>query len=195
MFTQPSIMSAASLKKAPGSRVGERIEAGRIVMRVVQPAILASVLAIVVTSIVAGQQQQRAATTDDLLAEIRGLRTDMNHAAENTIRTQLVTARLTLQEGRLSTLALQLNNVRQQLAQSQLTLAPFAAQLKQAQESNSEILTPLRNMMEQVQKRDRELRAQETELDRLVASEQDRWTDFNSRLDDLERTLAPTPGR
>src|SRR5262245_50803779 len=105
-----------------GCRVGERIEAGRIVMRVLQPAVLASVLAIVVTSIVAGQQQQRAATTDDLLAEIRGLRTDMNHAAENTIRTQLVTARLTLQEGRLSALALQLNNVRQQLAQSQLTL-------------------------------------------------------------------------
>jgi chromosome segregation ATPase len=164
-------------------------------MRVLQPAILAFVLAIVVTSIVAGQQQQRAATTDDLLTELRGLRTDMNHAAENTIRTQLLTARLTLQEGRLSALALQLNNVRQQLAQSQLTLAPFAAQLKQAQESNSEILTPLRNMVEQVQKRDRELRAQETELDRLVASEQNRWTDFNSRLDDIERTLAPTPGR
>jgi len=174
-------------------RTGERIKAGRIVMRVLQPAILASVLAIVVTSIVAGQQQQRAATTDDLLAEIRGLRTDMNQAAENTIRTQLVTARLTLQEGRLSTLAAQLNNVRQQLAQSQLTLAPFAAQLKQAQESNSEILAPLRNMVEQVQKRDRELRAQETELDRLVASEQDRWTDFNSRLDAIERTLAPIP--
>jgi uncharacterized protein (DUF1499 family) len=119
----------------------------------------------------------------------------MKQAAENTIRTQLVTARLTLQEGRLSTLAAQLNNVRQQLAQSQLTLAPFAAQLKQAQESNSEILTPLRNMVEQVQKRDRELRAQETELDRLVASEQDRWTDFNSRLDAIERTLAPTRSR
>ena len=55
-------------------------------MRVLQPAILAFVLAIVVTSIVAGQQQQRAATMDDLLAEMRGLRTDMNHAAENTIR-------------------------------------------------------------------------------------------------------------
>jgi hypothetical protein len=29
----------------------------------------------------------------------------------------------------------------------------------------------------------------------LVASEQNRWTDFNSRLDAIERTLAPTPGR
>jgi len=164
-------------------------------MRPLHSAIVGCVLAMVIASIASGQQQQRSATTDDLLAEMRALRTDMNHAAENAVRAQLVAARLTLQEGRLVTLSQQLNSVRQQRAEGQLTLAPFAAQLKQAQESNSEILAPLRNTMEQVQRRDRELEAQEAELDRLVASEQNRWADFNARLDDIERALPESSRR
>lgn len=158
-------------------------------MRLLRYAIVACVLAVVAGSIVSGQPQQRSASQDDLLAEIRGLRADMNRVEQNSMRVQLVTARLTLQEGRLSTLSQQLNNVRQELTQSRLALAPFTLQLKQAQDSNSEIFTPLRNVMEQLQTRDRALRAQETELDRLFASEQNRWMDFNSQLDEIERAL------
>lgn len=33
------------------------------------------------------------------------------------------------------------------------------------------------------------LRAQETELAALIATEENRWSDFNSRLDELERAL------
>ena len=164
-------------------------------MRLLRHAILACVLAIGVGSMVSGQQQQRPATQDDLLAELRGLRADMNRVAQDTIRVQLVTARLTLQEGRLGRLSQQLNDVHQQLAQSQLTLAPFTLQLKQAQESNSEIFAPLRNMVEQVQKRDQELLAQETELNRLITSEENRGMDFNSRLDEIERAFLSAPGR
>ena len=163
-------------------------------MRVMRPVVLAAMLAASVTSIVAGQQQQRPATTDDLLTEIRALRADISQASENAIRVQLATVRVTLQDGRVSTLTQQLNNVRQQLAQSQLTLAPFTLQLKQAQESNSEILAPLRNTIEQVQKRDRELRAQEAEIDRLLASEAARLADLNSRLSQIEQAL-PAPRR
>jgi len=159
-----------------------------------RPVVLAAMLAASVTSIVTGQQQPRPATTDDLLTEIRALRADIIQASENAIRVQLATVRVTLQEGRVSTLTQQLNNVRQQLAQSQLTLAPFTLQLKQAQESNSEILAPLRNTIEQVQKRDRELRAQEAEIDRLLASEAARLADLNSRLSQIEQAL-PAPRR
>jgi chromosome segregation ATPase len=77
------------------------------------------------------------------------------------------------------------------LAQNRLTLAPFADQLKQAQETNSQILAPLRHTLEQVESRDRVLRAQETELTRLVESEENRWEAFNSRLDEIERSLPP----
>jgi len=154
-----------------------------------RPVVLGAMLAASVTSIVTGQQQPRPATTDDLLTEIRALRADIIQASENAIRVQLATVRVTLQEGRVSTLTQQLNNVRQQLAQSQLTLAPFTLQLKQAQESNSEILAPLRNTIEQVQKRDRELRAQEAEIDRLLTSEAARLADLNSRLSQIEQAL------
>jgi len=164
-------------------------------MRLLHPAVLACALTVVGASIISGQQQQRPATQDDLLAETRALRADMNRAAENAIRAQLVTARLTMQVERLSTLSQQLNNVRQQLAQSQLTLAPFTLQLKQAQESNSEILAPLRNTVEQVQKRDQELRAQEAELSRLIASEENRLSDFNSQLDQIERAMPASSSR
>ena len=34
-----------------------------------------------------------------------------------------------------------------------------------------------------------DLRYKETELAATLATEQNRWLDFNSRLDDLERTL------
>src|SRR5262249_55951665 len=150
---------------------------------------------VVGASIISGQPQQRPTTQDELLAETRALRADMNRAAENAIRAQLVTARLTMQIERLSTLSQQLNNVRQQLAQSQLTLAPFTLQLKQAQESNSEILAPLRNTVEQVQKRDQELRAQEAELSHLIASEENRLSDFNSQLDQIERAMPASSSR
>jgi len=164
-------------------------------MRLLHPAVLACALTVVGASIISGQPQQRPAAQDDLLAETRALRADMNRAAENAIRAQLVTARLTMQVERLSTLSQQLNNVRQQLAQSQLTLAPFTLQLKQAQESNSEILAPLRNTVEQAQKRDQELRAQEAELSRLIASEENRLSDFNSQLDQIERAMPASSSR
>jgi len=164
-------------------------------MRLRRHVILAGVLAIVVGSVVSGQQPQRPAAQDDVLAEIRGLRADLNRIAQETVRVQLVTARLTVQEGRLSTLSQQLNDVRQQLAQSQLTLAPFTLQLKQAQESNSEILAPIRRMADEVQKRDGELRTQEAELERLITSEENRWMDFNSRLEEIERALPAPPAR
>jgi septal ring factor EnvC (AmiA/AmiB activator) len=160
-------------------------------MRLLQSATLTALLAAAISTVLLGQPSQRPATNDDLLAEIRGLRADMKRAAETTLRAQLVTARMTLQEGRVNSLAQQLAGVRQQLSESQLTLAPFAAQLKQAQETNSQILTPLRNTLEQVQRRERELRAQETELSRLIVAEEARWIDLQSGLEDVERSLSP----
>jgi chromosome segregation ATPase len=173
----------------------ERMEDGEGSMRVHRAVVAACGVAMVFATMVSGQQQQRPATADDILAELRSLRADVNQAAENALRTQLLTVRLAAQESRLSTLNEQLNSVRQQQAQAQLTLAPFTLQLKQAQESNSEILAPLRATMEQVQKREQELRAQEAELVRLVQSEEARWGDFNARLDEMERALAASPRR
>jgi len=147
-------------------------------------------IALVVVGITSGQTQRSPATLDDLLAEVRGLRTDLNEASNAHMRSQLLTARLSLHEARSNTAVQQLTNVRQELAAGQLRLAPFAEQLRQALETNSQILAPLRNTVEQVQRRERELRAQEAEIARVLAAEESRGTELHSRLDALERALS-----
>ena len=152
-------------------------------------------LAVVVVGGAAGQAQRSPATLDDLVTEVRTMRAEMNRAASASIRAQLLTARMTLQELRLSTAAQQLANVRQQLADSRIRLAPSTDQIKPAMETNSQILAPLRYTVQQEQRRTQELRNEEAELMRLVESEEDRWVDFNARLDELERSLSQGRGR
>jgi chromosome segregation ATPase len=147
--------------------------------------------AVAVAGVVSAQAQRSPATLDDLLDEIRGMRAEINRAASASARTQLLTARLMLQELRLGTAAQQLANVRQQLAESRLRLAPSTDQIKPALDTNSQILAPLRYTLEQEQRRNRELREEEAELTRVISSEERRWTDFHSRLDELERSLSP----
>ena len=53
------------------------------------------------------------------------------------MQTQLVTARLSLQESRVVSLAQQFSGVRQQMVQMRLALAPCATQMKQAQEKST----------------------------------------------------------
>jgi chromosome segregation ATPase len=143
-----------------------------------------------ISTVISGQPQQRPATTDDVLAELRAIRRDLRETATATLRAQLATSKLSLQEGRLNMLSQQLANVRQEIAQAQLTLAPFAGQLKQAQETPSEILAPLRTTIDQVQRREADLRAQEAELTRTISAEENRLMEFHAQLDQFERALA-----
>jgi chromosome segregation ATPase len=158
-------------------------------MRLLLSVLATGVLATVFVSTISSQPQQRPATTDDLLTELRAMRRDMKELTTVGVRAQLASSKLTLQEARLNTLAQQLSSVRQQMAQSQLTLAPFAAQLKQAKDTPSEILAPLRTMIDQVQRREAELRTQEAELTRAITSEENRMMEFRTELDQIERTL------
>ena len=146
--------------------------------------------AVFVVGAVSGQSQRSPATLDDLLTEMRGMRGDINRAASASVRAELLTARVTLQELRLSTAAQQLANVRQQLAESRLRLAPSTEQIKPAMETTSQILAPLRYTVQQEQQRNRVLQNEEAALMRLIQGEENRWTEFNSRLDDLERALS-----
>ena len=157
--------------------------------------VIGTCLAMIAAGGAAGQAQRPAATLDDLVAEVRAMRGEINRAATTSIRTQLLTARMTLQELRLSTAAQQLANVRQQLADSRIRLAPSTDQIRPAMETNSQILAPLRYSVQQEQRRTQELRTEETELMRLVESEESRWVDFNARLDEMERALAQERGR
>jgi hypothetical protein len=155
--------------------------------RIISSAVLIS---FVVIGVVSGQAQRSPASVDDLLTEIQALRADINRASSASVRAQLVTARVTVQELRVSTAAQQLANVRQQLAESRIRLAPSTDQIKPAQESNSQILAPLRYTVQQEQRRSRDLLNEEAELMRMLDGEELRWAEFNARLDDLERSLS-----
>lgn len=153
-------------------------------------AIVLAVALMVAAGRFSAQAQPPAATLDDLLAEVRGLRSELRQAAGASMQAQLVLARLTSQEGRIGTLSQQLANVRQQLSQAQLGLTTFAGHLKETQDRGETLPDSMKLMMEQMQKQEKALRAQESELAALIAAEQNRWLEFNARLDEIERGLA-----
>jgi uncharacterized coiled-coil protein SlyX len=152
------------------------------------------VVSLVTIAVVSGQVARSAQPTTDpataLLAEVRGLRAELNQAVGTSMRTQLLLARLALQEGRINTISNQLVNVRQQLASARLALGPVMEQVKRAQEAGTEIDDNLKPLVETMQRSEQGLRDQEAELVVLVSTEQGRWLDFNARIDELERSLA-----
>jgi len=152
------------------------------------------IVSLVTIAVVSGQAARSAQTPTDpataLLAEVRGLRAELNQAVGASMRTQLLLARLALQEGRINTISNQLANVRQQLASAQFALGPVMEQVKRAQETGREIDESLKPLVETMQRSEQGLRDQEAELVALISTEQGRWVDFNARIDELERALA-----
>jgi chromosome segregation ATPase len=143
-------------------------------------------------------------TLEDLLAEVRGLRVEINLAASASIRMQVLVARVGLQEQRINAVARQLADIRQQLPgtdprlpgdvdrlEEMLRRAPTDLPDRQSIETN---LSGMKATLQQQLSRQQALRSQEAELSALLATEQARWTEFNDRLDSLERSLpASTP--
>jgi hypothetical protein len=149
-----------------------------------------------------------ASPPDALLAEVRALRADMNRAASASIRTQLLTARLQLQEQRIYAAARQLTDVqatlravRDDIRELQTATRRFDRALTTGNVSFEERDEVRRQMeqhgleIDQKNQRVRELAAQEADLFNTLGSEQARWTEFNGRLDDIERLLTTEQAR
>jgi hypothetical protein len=166
---------------------------------------LVILLATVVIAAVSGQSQRSPATLDDLLNEVRGLRTDLNGSFAVTTRVQLVVGRLQVQEQRIAALAKNLADVRTELrlatTQRERTGAVIGS-LEDRIRSGSvipdrklsfeqELLDMHERLVKETQ-RENDLRFREGELSNTVLAEQDRWMTLNSTLDDLERALTVT---
>jgi uncharacterized coiled-coil protein SlyX len=158
----------------------------------------------VVAAVASGQTARPAATIDDLLAEVRGLRAEINQVAAAGIRAQLLVTRLSLQEQRIRTLADQLAEAQKVLRTSEADHRARSAHLKRVEDSlrdgtasftrSAEFEAMLAHLREEVDRSGREeqaLRAQEQELLKALSGEEKLWIDFNSRLDELER-VSPT---
>ena len=144
-----------------------------------------------------------SATYSELLAEIRGLRADLVKSAQVSGRIQLFSARLSIEEQRLRGLSQQLIDVRDDLARVtsdridvETRLGQIDTSLTRAvpidpQRDAYEFRAQLVNRLSGLRDRESELRAHETEVSTQLTSEERRWHDFNSRLDDLENSLPP----
>jgi small-conductance mechanosensitive channel len=156
----------------------------------VRQAIVVIVFSSVVVGIASGQAQRPPATLDDLVTEVRAMRAEMNRAAAASVQAQLLAARMTVHELRLSTAGQQLANARQQLAESHIRMSPYLEQLKAAPDRKSEILEPLRRTVHLEEQRNQELRDAEAQLMRLIEAGEGRSNEFNARLADLEQALS-----
>ena len=159
-----------------------------------------------IVAVTAGQGARPAvpaAAPDQLLAEVRALRVELNQAAGASIRAQLFVARLQLQEQRVNAVTRELADVQSRLASTQQGLVSMRERLAATEEGQARLppedrsddqVKALRLQLEQGQSREQDLRAQESALAGAATAEQSRWVDFNNRLDTLEQSLsAGTP--
>jgi DNA repair exonuclease SbcCD ATPase subunit len=139
----------------------------------------------------------------ELLAEVRGLRQSMERAATVGARIQLLVARVQLQEQRIAELSRRLIAVRDEVTTLDAQSSGIRMQLKMFEKSagsnsvpaeeRSELEQMLENFKTQVansDKRRQDLMNEESMLLQQISADQNRWSDVNSQLDDLERTLA-----
>jgi hypothetical protein len=159
-------------------------------------AVLGSVAVLLLAAAVSGQGRQPATPADELLAEVRGLRADVNNAARAQMRAQLLGMRLQLQEQRIGAVSRQLTDVRERLRanqQAQTTLAtqlkvfPFNSEEREVAEGFAQILAPLKGQLAELERTDLRLKADEADLQGILLAEQARWTGFNTQIEELER--------
>jgi uncharacterized protein (DUF3084 family) len=136
-----------------------------------------------------------------LLLEVRQLRIAVERAATTSPQIQLLTARLTVQNERVSRAAGDHDATRQELEQISAATAQMTAQLEQLegtrrteqdQQRQREIAeqeASIRQELANLSTREGRLRLREAELANLMAAEQAQWMELNRRLDDLERAL------
>lgn len=155
----------------------------------------------------ASQAQATSAPPDTiaaLLVEVRGLRAAMEQMASAGPRVQLALGRLQLQEQRINTLVRRLEEVRASLSPVRQKLDEATDRLSRLERASREVTNPeqRRDMEEALPRMKREAAQTAAELQRLqgdentllqdITNEQSRWTEFNQRLEELERSL---PGR
>ena len=104
-----------------------------------------------------------------MVAELRGIRADLAETSSASVRSQLLLARMQLQEQRIYGVMRQVTDIQGQIAGArEQAQGPDAARLQQLI---------------------RDLGTQETDLQHQLAVEQARWSEFSDRLDTLERSL------
>jgi hypothetical protein len=161
---------------------------------------LVAILVVAVTGGVIGQQRPapaRAATLDDLLEELRALRSESRDSSATSLRAQLLLARLQLQEQRVATIWRQLSDVEDRLrvAEKEGTAPEHVLKLLGAEPGTdppahmAPILEMFKAQMAAAEKTNTDLKQRQAELTQLMTNEQSRWTTLNAEIAALEKAV------
>jgi len=157
-----------------------------------------------ITAVVAAQGARPAQNDDvlpQLLTEVRGLRAALEQMATAGARVQLVLGRVQLQEQRIENQIRRLDAARAVLRAAQNDLTAMQLQAKELQQTIQDFpnsqhrgqaeteLAAVKAVLSRKSAEVQRLSADESMLVQDVTTEQSRWTDFNQRLDELERAL------
>ena len=137
-----------------------------------------------------------------LVSEVRALRVAIERAAASNAQSQLLLGRVQLQENRLATLSRQYQEARTRTVDAQMAQSAHEHELQRMQsaldmarppeerQALEQSITQMKSQVAQHQARTAQLRADETAAADILAAEQLRWSDFNQRLEGIERMLS-----
>ena len=160
-----------------------------------KPMVIAPML---MSAFLAGQAPAptpRPASMDDVVAEVRALRTEMKQSAEASLRAQLLVARLQVEEQRIAGLAHQLADTEQQIRGLESARNPWLEQMIKEFDKNPpqpgevDMMAGVRAQLERIQNGDPVLTERQASLSRQLADEQARWIAFNAQLEALEKAI------
>ncbi len=141
--------------------------------------------------------------TAALLAEVHELRLAMERSATVAPRVQLTLARLNIEEERTHILSGQLEQIRQEQANTSLAIKKLSSNLEDTQKALSSETderqrkelegaeSQFKRMLEEQSMIEGRLRVRENDTAQALGAEQSRWIELNAKLDELERVLAP----
>jgi hypothetical protein len=162
---------------------------------------LSAILVVGVADSADGQQRtppaQPPATLDDVVNELRALRTELRESSAATLRSQLLVARLQLQEQRINTLWRQLSEVEDKIDANEKSRAMpeqiFKMMGLEAGAAPPKEMAPFvemfKNQMAASEKTDSDLKLRQAELMQLLTQEQSLWNAFNAQLEALEKSV------
>lgn len=161
-----------------------------------------------VALVVAGQapapQPDVALNSAAIVQELRALREAVEGVLATNVRVQLLMGRLQLQEARIQALVRQSTEIDAQIAGMGAERQALTHQQRAMEGASNEIADPeerefakqqlatLTERLKQLDARHGSLLADQASVQQLVVTEQNRWGEFNQRLEELERMLAST---
>ena len=151
---------------------------------------------------------QTPATTPDsalssqaIVQELRALREAVEQVLATNVRVQLLMGRLQLQEARIQALVRQSAEIDSHIAgmaaertaleqqRRMMENVPNSTADPEERDFARQQLAALTERLKQMENRHASLLADQANVQQLVATEQNRWGDFNLRLEELERLL------